>query len=172
MTTPRSDHPVGGCPLALDRRAFMRTAALAAAGVLAALGAAPELLAGEPRPVTTLGAAGATRVYAIPDADGAAVDAENEVLLVRWAGQAYAFALACPHRGTRLEWHASESRVFCPKHEARFRPDGAHDSGRRTRSLDRYDLRREGNRLVVLLDARRRVDQEPDAWAAATVRLA
>ena len=40
-------------------------------------------------------------------------------------------------------WHAAESRVYCPKHKVRFRPDGMHDSGRATRSLDRYDLRLE-----------------------------
>jgi nitrite reductase/ring-hydroxylating ferredoxin subunit len=150
----------------------MRDAALAAAAILAGLGAASELLAGEPSPVTALRPTAATRSYAIPAADGAAVDVESEVLLVRWTGRAYAFALACPHRGTRLEWHASESRVFCPKHKARFRPDGAHDSGRRTRALDRYDLRREGDRLVVQLDVRRRVDDDPVGWEAAAVRLA
>lgn len=135
-----------GCPRLLDRRAFLFHAALVAAG--------------------------AGRSYAIPAADGATVDAENEVLLVRWAGRVCAVSLACPHRGTRLEWHAAERRVFCPKHEARFRPDGAHDGGRRTRALDRYDLRREGDRLVVQLDARRRADQDAAAWEAATVVVA
>ena len=91
---------------------------------------------------------------------------------MRWAGRVYAFSLACPHRGARLEWHAAERRVFCPEHEARFRPDGAHDSGRRTRALDRHDLRREGNRLIVQLDARRRADQDAAAWEAATVVVA
>jgi nitrite reductase/ring-hydroxylating ferredoxin subunit len=164
--------PLSGCPRSLDRRAFMRDAALAAAAVLSGLGAASELLAGELHAVTGLRSTAATRSYAIPAADGAAVDPENEVLLVRWAGRVYAFSLACPHRGTRLEWHAAERRVFCPKHEARFRPDGAHDSGRRTRALDRYDLRRQGDHLIVRLDVRRRVDQDPAGWEAAAVRLA
>ncbi|MGZ8455247.1 MAG: Rieske (2Fe-2S) protein [Gemmatirosa sp.] len=168
--TPRP--PIADCPHALGRRTFLREAALAAAAILIGLGAAPELLAGELPSVPARRAVGAMRVYAIPAADGATVDAENEVLLVRWAGRVYAFALACPHRGVRLEWHAAEGRAFCPKHEARFRPDGAHDSGRRTRALDRYDVRREGDRLVVQLDVRRRVDQDPAAWEAATVRLA
>lgn len=171
MTRP-APHTDRACPLALDRRAFMREAALAAAAVLAGLAGASNLLAGELPTATPVRSTGATRSYAIPSADGAAVDPEAELLLVRWAGRAYAFALACPHRGTRLEWHAAEGRVFCPKHKARFRPDGAHDSGRQTRALDRYDLRRAGDRLVVQLDVRRRIDQDPAAWEAAVVRLA
>jgi nitrite reductase/ring-hydroxylating ferredoxin subunit len=168
--TPRP--PIADCAHAVDRREFMRQAAVAAAAVLVGLGAAPSLFASDLPSVAARGAAGATRVYAIPAIDGASIDAENEVLLIRWAGRAYAFALACPHRGTPLEWHASECRVFCPKHKARFRPDGAHDSGRKTRSLDRYDLRRTNQGLVVQLDARRQVDQDPAAWEAATVSLA
>lgn len=101
----------------------------------------------------------------------AALAADNEVMLVRWQGRGYAFSLACPHRGTRLEWRADEGRVFCPKHKARFRPDGAHDSGRQTRNLDRYDVRRQGETLVVALGSRRRVDVDPAAWAAAVVSL-
>ena len=157
------------------RRDFLRDAALAAAGALVALGAAPEAArAMLVREVTLLQAdvaAGATRTYPIPAADGAAVDLEGEVILVRWEGRAYAFALACPHRGTRLEWHPAECRVFCPKHKARFRPDGAHDSGRKTRALDRYDLRREGDRVVVQLDVVYRVDENPAAWEGAVLQL-
>ncbi len=159
------------CAREVDRRTFMRGAALAAAAVLMGLGAPPSLLASELPSVAARGAGGTTRMYTIPAIDGATVDPENEVLLVRWAGWVYAFALACPHRGTRLEWHASESRVFCPKHKARFRPDGAHDSGRTTRALDRYDLRRTNDGLVVQLDARRQIDQDPAAWEAAAIRL-
>ena len=160
-----------GCGHALDRRAFMRNATLAAAGVLAGLGAARELLAGELAMTTAVRSTGATRSYVVPAVDGAVVDAQNEVLLVRWAGWAYAFALACTHRGAKLEWHDSEARVFCPKHKARFLADGTHDSGRQTRALDRYDVRLEGNQLVVQLDWLRRVDQNPAEWRAAAVRV-
>jgi nitrite reductase/ring-hydroxylating ferredoxin subunit len=93
------------------------------------------------------------------------------VILARWQGHLYAFSLRCPHRGTRLEWHASESRVFCPKHKARFRPDGAHDSGRNTRSLDRYGLRLEGGAVVVELDVLHRIDEDPTAWEAAVIAV-
>ena len=93
------------------------------------------------------------------------------MILVRWRERAYAFSTKCPHRGARLEWHPSEDRDFCPKHTARFRPDGAHDSGRKSRDLDRYDIRREGTSLVIRLDALRRADTDPTGWAAATAMI-
>ena len=161
------------CPAhELSRRAFLRNAALAAAATLAAMGAVPgAAFADVVRAVEPLGAAGAERVYGIPAADGAVIDAENDVVLVRWQGLAYAFSLACPHRGARLVWHADEGRVFCPKHKARFRPDGAHDSGRGTRNLDRYEVRREGATLVVALDRVYRADTDAAAWAGAVASV-
>ncbi|NUO62599.1 MAG: Rieske (2Fe-2S) protein [Gemmatimonadaceae bacterium] len=166
----------GACPVAeMGRRAFLRNAALAAAATMAAIGLAPgSAFAEAVRAVTPLSAAGAggtDRVYRIPSADSVSIDRGNDVILVRWQGVAYAFSLKCPHRGTRLEWHADESRVFCPKHKARFRPDGAHDSGRRTRNLDRYAIRREGATLVVALDRVYRADADAAAWTGATVSV-
>jgi nitrite reductase/ring-hydroxylating ferredoxin subunit len=89
----------------------------------------------------------------------------------RWQGRAYAFSIKCPHRGTRLEWHADETRIFCPKYKARFRPDGAHVSGRTSRDLDRYDVRRQGSDLLVNFDALRRADTDAAAWSAAVVQV-
>ena len=93
------------------------------------------------------------------------------MILARWQGHVYAFSLRCPHRGTRLVWHDDESRGFCPKHTARFRPDGAHDSGRNTRSLDRYGLHLEGGAVVVELDALYRMDRDPAAWQGAVIAV-
>jgi nitrite reductase/ring-hydroxylating ferredoxin subunit len=114
---------------------------------------------------------GLLRTYAVPAVDSVSVDVDNEVILARWRGSVYAFSLRCPHRGSRLEWRVGEGRVFCPKHEARFLPDGTHDSGRRSRDLDRYDVRRSGASIVVDLDALRRADRDPDAWRAAVIKL-
>jgi nitrite reductase/ring-hydroxylating ferredoxin subunit len=163
----------GRCPLTVDRRLFLRNAALAALGVLAA-GTVPTTLAHAVegvRPLDESGANAVERLYAVPAADGVSIDDTNEVILVRWQGRAYAFSSRCTHRGARLEWRAGEGRIFCPKHKARFRPDGAHDSGRQTRALDRYDIRRRGDALVIDFGALRRVDTDPAAWAAAVVRL-
>ena len=160
------------CPLVVDRRAFLRGAALAAAATLAALGAAPSAAFAESvRAIAPLATAGGQRTYRMPGVDGVAVDWANDVIIARWQGRAYAFSIKCPHRGTRLEWHADETRIFCPKHKARFRPDGAHDSGRTSRNLDRYDVRRQGSDLVVNFDALRRADTDAAAWSAAVVQV-
>jgi nitrite reductase/ring-hydroxylating ferredoxin subunit len=160
------------CPHATDRRTFLRHMALAVAGSLAVSGlASSDALAGSVRYVAPLAVAGAQRRYELPRADGVAVDGDNEVILARWQGHVYAFSLRCTHRGTTLVWHADESRVFCPKHKARFRPDGAHDSGRNTRALDRYGLRLEGGAVVVELDALYRVDEDPAGWTAAAIAV-
>jgi nitrite reductase/ring-hydroxylating ferredoxin subunit len=112
------------------------------------------------------------RSYTIPAADGVYVDAATDVILARWQNQVYAFSIACPHRGATLEWRPAENRVFCPKHKARFRPDGAHDSGRQSRDLDRFDIRRAGEQVIVDLDGLRRADTDSAAWLSAVVRVA
>ena len=160
----------GDCVFAADRRTFLRATAL---GVLAALvgdAALPTLAqaVGTTAPAATRGA---ELRYTIPAADSVAVDERNELILVRWQGRAYAFSTKCPHRGATLEWRAAEGRVFCPKHKARFRPDGAHDSGRSSRALDRYDIRRDGAALAIRLDVLRRADTDPAGWAAAVAVL-
>jgi nitrite reductase/ring-hydroxylating ferredoxin subunit len=167
---PAHDTSCAKCPLGMDRRTFLRGAALAATATLAALGAAPgAAFAANVRAIAPFSGAGGQRAYGFPTADGVAVDSANDVIIARWQGRVYAFSLRCPHRGTRLEWHADESRIFCPKHKARFRPDGSHDSGRSTRNLDRYEVQRRGAELIVILDALRRVDEDPAGWGAAMV---
>jgi len=161
-----------GCPHASDRREFLRHLAIVVAGSLAAtrLGATAAL-ADRTRSLAPLAVTGNQRRYGLPRSDGVAVDSDSEVILARWQGHVYAFSLRCTHRGTRLVWHADESRVFCPKHKARFRPDGAHDSGRITRSLDRYGLRLEGGAVVVELDMLYRIDEDPAGWTAAVMAV-
>ena len=160
----------GSCFFFVDRRAFLRATALGVLGALAGELAFPELA----RSIGTTAPTRAGRAelrYTLPADDGVDVDEGNEVILVRWQGRAYAFSAKCPHRGGRLERRAADSRVYCLKHKARFRPDGAHDSGRSSRDLDRYDIRREGSSLVIQRDVLRRVDTDPAGWAAAVVSL-
>jgi len=165
-----TDRASESCYFSVDRRAFLRATALGVLGALAGEAALPAL-------ASAVGTAAPTATgklelrYALPTIDGVAVDEGNEVILVRWRERAYAFSTKCPHRGAQLEWRAAEGRVFCPKHKARFRPDGAHDSGRQSRDLDRYDIRREGTSLVIRLDTLRRADTDPTGWAAATVTI-
>ena len=167
MSAPREG---GGCRRRLDRRAFLQQAGGFAGAVLVGLGAAPatvEAMVREirARDVTPSMTGARIRQYALPAADGALVDADNEVLLVRWAGRVHAFALGCPHRGTTLRWQGTGA--FCPKHKARFGPDGANVGGRRTRALDRYPIRRTGSSVSVDLTAPLQQDADPIAWAEA-----
>ena len=160
------------CAHATDRRAFLRHLAVAVAGTLAATGLSPSAaFASNARYIAPLTARGNQRRYDLPRTDSVAIDSSNEVILARWQGHVYAFSLNCPHRGTTLVWRADESRVFCPKHKARFRPDGAHDSGRNTRSLDRYALRMESGAVVVELDTLYRIDQDPGGWNGAVIAV-
>jgi nitrite reductase/ring-hydroxylating ferredoxin subunit len=172
MSAPQGAQDSGnGCFFSTDRRAFLRATALGVLGALVGEAALPTLAHGIGN-ATPARSRGLELRYPLPAADGVAVDETNDVILVRWQGRAYAFSVECPHRGGRLEWRAQEGRVFCPKHKARFRPDGAHDSGRSTRALDRYDIRREGSSLVIRLDVLRRADTDPAGWAAAVATLA
>ena len=163
------------CPVAAaSRRAFLRDAGLAVIGALglSALGRPAAAFAASVMEVNATDSSGMLRTYGLPTSNSISVDAANDVILARWEDRVFAFSLRCPHRGSRLEWHADEGRVFCPKHKARFRPDGSHDSGRQSRDLDRYDISRRGASIVVDVDALRRADQEPDAWRAAVIVVA
>jgi nitrite reductase/ring-hydroxylating ferredoxin subunit len=165
----------GDCPVAsASRRAFLREVGLTVVGALALItvGSPAVALADSVVATQPLRAVGRRRTYGIPAGDSIGVDADSDVIIARWHDRVYAFSLKCPHRGTRLEWHADESRLFCPKHKARFQPDGAHDSGRTSRDLDRYDIKRQSEALVVDLDALRRADQDPEVWQSAMIVLA
>jgi nitrite reductase/ring-hydroxylating ferredoxin subunit len=165
----------GACPacaLADGRRRFLRDAFLIAAGTLMALGLSRE--DAEARPLALIRAharTGDTLTYPIPAADGVQLDRDNQVILVRWQGDAYAFNLACPHQNTALRWDGADQRFQCPKHHSKYQPDGTFISGRATRNMDRFAITRAGPNLVVNVDAMYRQDKEPAAWTAAFVKL-
>jgi nitrite reductase/ring-hydroxylating ferredoxin subunit len=158
------------CPVATaSRRAFLRDVGLAAAAALAVAALPAAALAESVVETSPRGRLGQRRLYAIPPGDSISVDTANDVIIARWQNRVYAFSLRCPHRGTRLEWRANEQRFFCPKHKARFNPDGAHDSGRASRDLDRHAITKEGSSIAVDLDTVFRADSDPSAWGAAVV---
>jgi Rieske Fe-S protein len=160
-----------GCEATSRRQALgqMSTAVLAAMiGV--------ELWPGSAGAVPVTGGGGtpagpATASYPVPSADGVTIDRDAQVILVRFQQHAYAFNLACPHENTALRWKEREGLFQCPRHESRYKPDGAFISGRATRNMDRLAIRRDGDRLVVDLDQLLRSDQQPQVWAAAAVAL-
>ncbi len=168
-----SPQPTGqGCARVLDRRAFLQQTALAVAAALVAAGVRPsEAFAQQVGWMTPVEAVGGERTYEIPPEDGVALDGGSEVALARWQGHLFAFSLACPHRGATLQWKASEGQFYCPKHKARFTPDGTHASGRATRALDRFALRRVGDRVVIQTGAPLEATKHAAAWQAAVLTV-
>ena len=170
MSTSHDEHDCAGCPLT-GRRDFLRDALTAVAGVAAALAIPSGAFAlpfGTTTPVTR---AGSTRSYPIPAADGVQIDAQEEIILARWKGAVYAFALACPHQNTPLRWQAAQSRFACPKHKSIYQPDGMFVSGKATRSMDRHGITRVGATVVVDLETVWMQDENPTEWAGAVVKV-
>jgi len=171
-----TDHPTDACDACADafppdRRAFLRDAALAVAAALLGVGAAPRAARAHPLAFAAPSAVrGATVRYPVPSQDGASIDREHEVILVRWEGALYAFNLSCPHQRTALRWVDGARRFQCPKHKSRYRPDGGFIEGRATRGMDRFALRREGGEVEVDLDALFRQDRDPSGWSSAVAR--
>lgn len=156
------------CPL-VNRRTFMRDAALAALALSSVPAIANALGLGEMtlESVTPQRVSGATRSYAVPRADGAQIDHEAQLIVVRWQGMAYVFDLSCPHQHTALRWDDKLRHFKCPKHHSEYQPSGAFIKGRATRGMDRYPVKLEQDQLVVDTERRIRQDQEPAAWEAA-----
>lgn len=155
-----------GCEPA--RRLFLISAARAAAAALG-MSVVPALVRAMPLGDAHLPAG--ERRYAIPAADGVMVDEEASLILARHAGSVYALSLACPHKRTAVRWQPGNGRFECPKHKSRYQPDGVFISGRATRSMDRFAIRRDGAFVVADTDRMFREDQQAAAWRAAVVRL-
>lgn len=138
-----------------------------AGGVL--LGAAPSAWAGLPRRfVEGAGTAGERR-YPIPTTDGVNIDRSAQIIIVRAAGRAYAFALSCPHESAAVKWVEKDHRFQCTKHDSRYQADGTHISGRATRNMDRFPIRKDGDMLVVTTTGTFHSDLDPKGWAGAEV---
>jgi Rieske Fe-S protein len=156
-----------GCDLA--RRAFLRDAAAAVA--VLALGLPADALARTAAAAPSPEAAGGRLVYPVPAQDGALVDREHDVILVRWQGVVYAFALACPHQNTALRWLDRDGRFQCPKHKSKYRPDGTFIEGRATRGMDRFAVHRDGESVAVETGRVLKQTEDLAAWEGAALRL-
>ena len=173
MTDPSSppQHLGAACMGPASRRDFLREAASLLA-CAASLGLTPGLsrqFAVERR--SALRVLGGEAVYPLPPSDGATIDRDHEVILVRSQDRIYAFALWCPHQHTALRWQDEERQFRCPKHKSTFQPDGVFVSGRATRGLDRHPLRRDGETVVVDLAVTLREDEDAERWRQAVVQL-
>jgi nitrite reductase/ring-hydroxylating ferredoxin subunit len=156
---------------AMERREFLRNATSAAWLAMGALAGGAS-----PSPAMTVTFASGTgaradKVYPIPAADGVVIDKDESVIIARFDGRVFAFSLACPHQNTALRWDGGNGRFQCPKHRSRYKPDGVFIDGRATRGMDRFAVKRDGDRIAVNLDALYREDENPAQWAAAVILL-
>jgi len=182
VTTSIDGAECGGCtlhdamsaPAAIQRREFLRagTLALASLGLLGAGSRAARAmpLIGD---ATVLASRSEDRHeekrYAIPAADGVAIDKDNGVIVARSAGRIYAFSLACPHQNTALRWEADDKQFTCPKHKSHYKADGTFIEGRATRDMDRLAVRKDGQALVVDVDTLYQQDLNLAQWTAAFI---
>jgi nitrite reductase/ring-hydroxylating ferredoxin subunit len=159
------------CPIVENsRRKFIRDVLVGAAGVMLvpSLSRASTLLL---EAATPLASRGELKTYAIPAADSVQIDRDADVILVRWENAVYAFNLSCPHQNTALRWVEAAKRFQCPKHKSQYTASGEFITGRATRGMDRLDVKREGNSVVVNIDVLHRQDQDAAGWAGAVVHL-
>lgn len=163
------EHACGGCELRTSRRGFLGGVATALA-LFAVEGILPRDAEALPaREVTGTRTAPQETAYAIPAADGVAIDKKEGVIIARYAGSVYAFALTCPHQNTALRWNDGAHEFQCPRHKSKYRPDGVFISGRATRAMDRFAVRKDGERLVVNLDKLYEQDADAAGWGSAKV---
>ena len=155
-----------------SRRDFLKQAAMLVSGTLVGM-------AGSAGPAQALPiawgapseASGAELAFPIPAADGATVDRDNGVILVRYQGRMFAFNLSCPHENAAVRWKAAVNRFECSRHDSRYEPNGTYTSGRATRNMDRFALRRSGDTVVVDVSRLIQSDTSKAQWDAAVLLL-
>jgi menaquinol-cytochrome c reductase iron-sulfur subunit len=83
--------------------------------------------------------------------DGWKVISENSTAwVVRQAdNQVVAFGPQCTHLGCAYHWDEQKNEFLCPCHNSLFSPDGKVVGGPAPRSLDRYDAKISGGKLLI-----------------------
>ena len=152
------------------RRAFLRSTGCAIAA-FAAGALVPAELRALPRRDITAERAGAERRYPIPAADSINIDHGESAILVRYQGKVFGMSLGCPHEHAAVRWVEKDHRFQCTKHDSRYQEDGVHISGRSTRNLDRFAIRRDADAVVLDFDHLFQSDTDPTGWAAAVISL-
>ena len=156
------------CPSRSSRRQFLQsTGCFGVAVALLGLGASDA--SALPVGVTEGTSSGGERQYPIPAADGVNIDRDGQVIITRFNGHIYAFALSCPHQNNAVKWVQKEHRFQCTKHDSQYQPDGVHTSGRATRNMDRYAIRRDGDHIAVNMHVWFQSDKDAAGWSAASI---
>jgi Rieske Fe-S protein len=160
------------CAGADGRRDFLKRAAALVAGAVAGMagGASPSaalaVTLGRP-----LGSSGADLTYPVPGADGATVDRDNGVIIVRFQGKVFAFNLSCPHENAAVRWKPAVNRFECSRHDSRYDLAGVYTSGRATRNMDRFTVRRSGDTIIVDVSRLIQSDKQKAEWEASAITL-
>src|SRR5579871_1657572 len=145
--------------MSCDRREFLQSAACL--GVFAAL------------PVFFVEGVEAEqeRRFPIPASDSVNIDRSAQMILVRDQGHVFVFALSCPHQNNALKWVEGDHRFHCTKHDSVYEEDGRHVSGRATRNMDRYAIRRDGDAVVVDVHKWFESDKDANGWNGAMIAV-
>ena len=114
---------------------------------------------------------GNERRFPIPAADSVNIDRSAQMIVVRNQGRAFVFALSCPHQNNALKWVEGDHRFHCTKHDSVYEEDGRHISGRATRNMDRYAIRRDGDAIVVDIHKWFESDKDPNGWNGAVIAV-
>ncbi len=159
------------CPI--DRARFLRATALTAlSGIAGSKLFADPAVAQSVDSIAPVQTHGKVLTYAVPSKEGALIDADNGVILARVKNAVYALSITCPHRAvTTLEWMPDAREFHCPKHDAHFQPDGELIDGRPDRAMDRFAVRRAGQRITVDTASVFQQDTAQDAWSRAVVTV-
>ena len=150
-----------------SRREFIQTLGCFA-GALAALGISRDALAA-PVAIIDTAQAGTDKAYPIPAMDGVSVDRTAQVIIVRSNGHVFAFNLSCPHQNAAVKWVPQHNQFECTKHDSHYSSDGTHVSGRATRNMDRFPVRKEGNMIHVDTAQVFASDKDAAGWTGAAV---
>jgi nitrite reductase/ring-hydroxylating ferredoxin subunit len=166
---PDASADCDGCPLIPERREFLRNAGALALGVLSL---SLPIRSVSAKVLTSAVGGRKTLSYPVPAADGADIDRDNEVILVRYRNEVFAFSLGCPHQNVSLRWNETDMRFQCPKHHSQYQPSGEFITGRATRNMDRLAIRRDAaNNIVVDPDTLYKSDEDEAQWKNAVVKL-
>jgi Rieske Fe-S protein len=158
-----------GCPLIPERREFLRNAA---AFAVAAISLGLPIRSVSAKVMSSAIGGRKTLSYPLPSVDGADIDRDNEVILVRYKNEVFAFSLGCPHQNVALRWNETDMRFQCPKHHSQYQPSGEFITGRATRNMDRLAIRRDAaNNIIVDPDTLYQSDEDEAQWKAAVVKL-
>lgn len=156
-----------------SRRGFLQATSGCVAAAIGAVALLPAELRALPVNMidgTPVGSA-AERSFVIPSADSVNIDRTISMILVRNQGKVFAFALSCPHERAAVKWIEKDSRFACTKHDSKYLPTGQYISGRATRNLDRFPIRKDAGNVVVNLDAVFHSDTDKAGWTAAEVAV-